>query len=89
MHLHQSFTLSSVTEAEFQGPRDRQGQDEDKEGGVRMVVVLSKYLPYNEEISTTDIRKVISHCKSQNLELTIGCDANVHHEAWGSTNIND
>ena len=31
----------------------------------------------------------MQYCENENLYLTVGCDSNAHHTAWGSTNCND
>ena len=32
--------------------------------------------------------RVVAYAKDKGLELLLGCDANSHHEVWGSTDIN-
>ena len=31
---------------------------------------------------------MIEYCRSMNIELIVGCDANAHQEVWGSTVVN-
>jgi len=32
--------------------------------------------------------RLVEHCQKEKLPLLIGCDANAHHETWGSTDTN-
>lgn len=62
---------------------------EDEEGRMKTVVISSAYLPHDEDAPTLVVKKVVEYCRRKNLDLIIGSDANAHHEAWGSTDIND
>ena len=33
--------------------------------------------------------RLVSGCRADGSHLVIGCDANVHHTTWGSSNINN
>lgn len=57
------------------------------------VMLASAYLPYDHperrEHCTTEVKKLVSHCRAEKIPLIIGCDANAHHIVWGSTDVND
>lgn len=52
------------------------------------VVVASGYMPYENDVVTPGLSKVINYCKTRHLDLILGCDANAHNECWGSTDTN-
>ena len=56
------------------------------------VMVASAYLPYDHpdrrEHCTTEVKRLIERCKTDNIQLILGMDANAHHIVWGSTDIN-
>jgi hypothetical protein len=61
------------------------------EGGVeRRLVICSAYLPYDSEDPppTRELEELVRHCEREKLYLVVGCDFNVHHTAWSSTNCN-
>lgn len=64
----------------------------EKNGFERQVVICSAYFPcppLNFPGSSGHlITKVTDYCRSHNLQLIVGCDANAHHLAWGSSNTN-
>jgi hypothetical protein len=35
-----------------------------------------------------ELKSLVAFAKDKGLELLFGCDANSHHEMWGSTDIN-
>ena len=35
------------------------------------------------------VEELVEYCNQNNLPLVIGCDANAHHVAWGSSNTNE
>lgn len=52
-------------------------------------VIASAYLPFDsEDIPHQRFKDLVSFCQNKKLPLVIGCDANAHHECWGSTNTN-
>lgn len=53
------------------------------------VIVCSAYLPGERDNPTGDLAKVVDYAALNNAELLVGCDANAHHTAWGSTDINN
>lgn len=58
------------------------------QGEVMDIVVASCYLPYETEVVTPSLARLIDYCKNKHLQLLIGCDANAHNENWGSTDNN-
>ncbi|PNF43884.1 hypothetical protein B7P43_G02776, partial [Cryptotermes secundus] len=56
-------------------------------GGSRELIIASVYLPYDSDGTppTKEMRDVTDYCCSRKKQLIIGCDANVHHILWGST----
>ena len=59
-------------------------------GAERRLVVCSAYLPYNSEDPplSRELEELMRYCENENLCLIVGCDSNVHHIVWGSTNCN-
>ncbi|XP_015187720.1 PREDICTED: uncharacterized protein LOC107072363 [Polistes dominula] len=59
-------------------------------GGLTDLIVCSAYFPYDsaEHPPREELRAVVEHCRREVLDLVIGCDANSHHVAWGSSNTN-
>ncbi|XP_030762955.1 uncharacterized protein LOC115887629 [Sitophilus oryzae] len=60
-------------------------------GGGMEFVACSAYFPGDKTADLPPpkkVRELISFCKRKNLQLVIGCDANGHNEAWGSTDTN-
>jgi hypothetical protein len=60
------------------------------DGIYRDVIIGSAYMPYDSEDLPPQekIKRLVAYAKDKGLELLLGCDANSHHEVWGSTNIN-
>lgn len=60
------------------------------QGCVRTMIIASCYLPSEENIlpPSQELINLSDYCKSKNLPLIVGCDANSHHSAWGSSNCN-
>jgi hypothetical protein len=50
----------------------------------------SVYIPYNSEDlpPQEEVKKLVAYASNKGLELLLGCDANSHHEVWGSNSIN-
>ena len=59
-------------------------------GRARSVVVASVYLPHDSPTPppSREMELVIDYCSQRRLPLVIGCDANAHHNVWGSTDTN-
>ena len=60
------------------------------DGIYRDVIIGSAYMPYDSEDlpPQEEIKRLVAYAKDKGLELLLGCDANSHHEVWGSTDIN-
>ena len=60
-------------------------------GGPREIVLRSAYLPYDdvEPPPPGELERLVIRCRAEGTHLIIGCDANVHHISWRSTNINN
>jgi hypothetical protein len=60
------------------------------DGIRRDVIIGSAYMPYDSEDlpPQEQIKSLVTYAKDKGLELLLGCDANSHHEVWGSTDIN-
>ena len=60
--------------------------------GVGRVAIASAYFPNDERQDTnvrpTEVVRPVDHCKTIRMPLLIGCDANAHHQLWGSTDTN-
>ena len=58
--------------------------------GNREVIICSAYfLGINESrrnVISEKLNKLIDHCKFNQIELIVGCDANAHNTIWGSKN---
>lgn len=58
--------------------------------GTTEMVLASVYLPIDGDISPpADLDRVLDYCQNRNIPLIAGCDANAHHEVWGSTDTNN
>jgi len=60
-------------------------------GGVpREITLGSAYLPYDlEPPPPGELDRLVTGCRANGTHLIVGCDVNLHHTSWGSTNIND
>ncbi|XP_073990947.1 uncharacterized protein [Rhodnius prolixus] len=58
------------------------------EEGAERLVISSAYFPGDEDLPLCLLKKVMDYCRGGNLQLVLGCDANAHNIAWGSTDIN-
>ncbi|XP_073996103.1 uncharacterized protein isoform X1 [Rhodnius prolixus] len=58
------------------------------EGGPRKLVVCSAYFPGDEDCLPSLLGDIVAHCRRERLQLILGCDANAHNTAWGSTDDN-
>lgn len=59
-----------------------------QQGGIMQFVAASVYLDYNALEIPNKLKELVNYCKSQNLQLIIGADANAHHTLWGSSDTN-
>jgi hypothetical protein len=57
----------------------------------KRLVICSAYLLYDSEDPppTKELEELVRYCEDEHLYLINGCDSNVHHSAWGSTDCND
>jgi len=55
---------------------------------IRLMVAASAYLAGDGPCTPPDIVGLVSYCRKEKLPLLIGCDANAHHEVWGSSETN-
>jgi hypothetical protein len=60
-------------------------------GRPREIILGSACLPYDDAVPPPPegLERLVMGCKAQGTHLIIGCDANSHHNSWGSTNINN
>ena len=57
---------------------------------MREVVVASAYFPYGLNLCpTAEVIELIKFCEDKGWDLLLGCDANAHHLAWGSSDTNN
>lgn len=59
-------------------------------GTNKDIIICSSYFPSESNLlpPTQEFVKVVEYCKINNMTLLSSIDANAHHFAWGSTNIN-
>jgi ribonuclease HI len=59
-------------------------------GNETEVIICSAYFPFDSTSPppSETITNLVNYCKSNNKQLILGCDANAHHTAWSSSNIN-
>lgn len=59
-------------------------------GNDKNIIVCASYFPHEamEGPPNSEYAAVVEYCKENNLPLLSGIDANAHHFAWGSTDIN-
>ena len=55
----------------------------------KTVIFSSVYMAVENTAPPHIVELLINYCNTNNLPLVIGCDANAHHVAWGSSNINE
>ena len=57
--------------------------------GIGKLVIGSAYFPHDRATHPPEeVRSLVDYCKVRGLPLLLGCDANSHHELWGSTDTN-
>ena len=54
------------------------------------IVVCSAYFPFDspDPPPTREFMDLVNYCRDRKVDLLVGCDANAHHQAWGSSDIN-
>ena len=55
----------------------------------KTVIFSSVYMAEGDTAPPRTMELLINYCNNNNLPLVIGCDANAHHVAWGSSDINE
>ncbi|XP_063545760.1 uncharacterized protein LOC134753754 [Cydia strobilella] len=53
------------------------------------VALASCYLPGDGVAPTKELEEMVLWYRGKGIPLIIGCDANAHHEVWGSTDTNE
>ena len=56
---------------------------------AKTVVFSSVYMAEENTAPPQLVEDLVAYCNQNNLPLVIGCDANAHHVAWGSSNTNE
>ena len=57
--------------------------------GISKLVIGSAYFPYDSASHPPEeARLIVDYCKVRGLPLLFGCNANSHHNLWGSTDTN-
>jgi Endonuclease-reverse transcriptase len=59
-----------------------------RKGVDHKMICCSAYLPYEKPVLTQELIKLTDYCISNGINFVIGCDANSHHEVWGSSDTN-
>lgn len=53
------------------------------------VAIASAYFPHDDlNVPPAEVTRLVEHCSTFKIPLLIGCDANAHHQLWGSTDTN-
>ena len=55
----------------------------------RTVIFASVYMAEENTAPPQIVEELALFCKQNNLALVLGCDANAHHVAWGSSDTNE
>ena len=48
----------------------------------------SVYLAYDVDIPSQSLVSLVGNSQTGNIPIILGCDANAHHDLWGSSNTN-
>jgi hypothetical protein len=61
-----------------------------KRNKIEHTICCSVYLPFDapDPPPSVMLRSVVAFAEANNIQIKIGCDANSHHVAWGSTDTN-
>lgn len=59
-------------------------------GNTKELIITSVYLPYDSPNPppSAELERLVEYCGLNNLQILIGADANAHHTAWNSSDIN-
>ena len=61
-----------------------------KRGNQKEVIVFaSVYMAHDEQVPPNRMEQLVTFCETYDIPLIVGCDANAHHTAWGSSGVND
>lgn len=54
------------------------------------IIICSAYLPYDSKDipPTEEFINLVNYCKTNNMTVLFGIDANAHHHSWGSKDMN-
>ena len=56
---------------------------------AKTVIFSSVYMAEENSAPPRIVEELVVYCNQNNLPLVLGCDANAHHVAWGSSNTNE
>ncbi len=56
---------------------------------AKTVIFSSVYMAEENPAPPPIVEELVVYCYLNNLPLVIGCDANAHHVAWGSSDTNE
>jgi ribonuclease HI len=56
---------------------------------AKTVIFSSVYMAEENAAPPHIVEELAGYCNQNNLPLVLGCDANAHHVAWGSSNTNE
>ena len=56
---------------------------------AKTVIFSSVYMAEENTAPPHIVEELVTYCNQNNLPLVLGCDANAHHVAWGSSNTNE
>jgi hypothetical protein len=59
-------------------------------GNRQRLILASVFLPHDSRTPppSADLERIVEYSRRQGIPIILGCDANAHHETWGSTNTN-
>ncbi|XP_047990636.1 uncharacterized protein LOC125240780 isoform X2 [Leguminivora glycinivorella] len=57
--------------------------------GCRDLVLVSAYMPGEDEPPPLELQRLVSHCERTGLAIIIGADSNAHHPLWGMETSNN
>ena len=52
-------------------------------------IVASAYCAHESKSPPEEVKRLTRYCRKEGLGFVVGCDANAHNEAWGSTDMNE
>lgn len=57
--------------------------------GEGILYLAFAYFAHERELRPEEVKRLVKHCRENNIDLVIGCDANEHWEAWSSKDSSD